>query len=138
MLKEKKYWRLVGKRSRIKKDIEKLLEKDCIFLTLTFDDEHIDMVDKRQAICRWLRKLNCNYLGNVDYGDISGRIHYHVIVQCERVDYSTYRYGRINGKRIINRSVDALKRYIVKLTNHACKESTKNEERILKRFKYGK
>ena len=65
---KRKYWRLVGKRSRIKNDLEKLLEKECIFLTLTFDDKHIDMEDKRRKISRWLYKLNCNYLGNVDYG----------------------------------------------------------------------
>lgn len=133
-----KYCRLYGKRSRIKKDIAKILEKSCLFLTLTFDDYFLEkLVDKRQRIRRWLQSLKCNYIGNVDYGEISGRIHYHVIVQCDNVDYSSYKYGAINGKRIVINNVDALKRYLVKLTNHACKESTKREERLLKCFKYG-
>lgn len=131
-----KWNRLFQKRTRIKKDIDKLLYNDCILLTLTFDEKHIDMQDKRIKINRWLRKLKCNYIGNVDYGEINGRIHYHVIVQCDYVDYDSYKYGSINGERIVVNNVDALKRYIVKLSNHACKESTKREERILKCFKY--
>lgn len=131
-----KWNRLFQKRTRIKKDIEKILNKECIFLTLTFDDKHIDLIDKRQRIRRWLQILKCNYIGNVDYGELNGRIHYHVIVQCDHVDYDSYKYGSINGERIVVKNVDALKRYIVKLSNHACKESTKREERILKCFKY--
>ena len=133
---KKKYRRLVSKRYRIKEDIKKLLEKDCIFLTLTFDVKHIDMLDKRRSVVRWLKGLKCNYLGNVDYGEENGRIHYHVIVQTDNVDYASYKYGAINGERIKVKKVDALKKYIVKLTNHACKKSADKEERILKSFKY--
>lgn len=135
-LAKRKYNNLCQKRVRIKKSIEKILKNDCIFLTLTFDSKHIDMVSKRRKINEWLRKLKCNYIGNVDYGDINGRMHYHVIVQTDYVDYSSYIYGDIDGKRIYNKNVEALKKYIVKLSNHACKESTKNDERILKCFKY--
>lgn len=131
----KRYISISRKRQRIKKFIGKLLEKDCLFLTLTFDEEHINMVDKRRKIVRFLGSLNCNYIGNVDYGADNGRIHYHVIVQCDHIDFSKYKYGAINGKIIVNKDINALKKYIVKLTNHAVKDSV-GKERILKCDKY--
>lgn len=133
---KRKYRRLVSKRGRIKADISRIIEKECIFLTLTFDQNHIDMLDKRRSVVRWLKGLKCNYIGNVDYGEENGRIHYHVIVQTDYVNYASYKYGAIDGERIKVKKVDALKRYIVKLTNHACKKSADREERILKCFKY--
>jgi len=130
---KRKFQNLSAKRTRIKKDIEWLLNKDCIFLTLTFDNKHINMDNKRRSIVRWLKGLNCSYIGNVDYGEDNGRIHYHVIVQCDHVNYKSYKYGRINGKRIVNKSADSLRKYIVKLTYHATKDSTENQ-RILKKI----
>lgn len=133
---KRKYRRLISKRARIKADISRIIEKECIFLTLTFDEIHINMLDKRRSVVRWLKGLKCNYIGNVDYGEENGRIHYHVIVQTDFVNYASYKYGDIDGERIKVKKVDALKKYIVKLTNHACKKSADKEERILKSFKY--
>lgn len=128
-----------SKQSRIRKRVDYLLWRDCLWLTLTFSDEFLAKHNKqtrRRYIKRYLDSLGCKYIANIDYGDsilYTGREHYHAIAQIDKVDFKAYRDifdSSISGKKITYKCGDDLTEYIWKLTNHCVKLST-NCERIL-------
>lgn len=110
-----------------------LLNGDCLFLTLTFNDNYLsDSTDKerRVAVSRYLKQFNCPYVANIDFGGENGREHYHAVINAPSIRFESWRkYGNINAKRIRNRGIDTdtkrLAKYIAKLSNHAIKETTK-------------
>lgn len=118
---------------RLRKRIEDmLLSGSCIFLTLTFDDVSLNTTtakERRVAVSRYLKQYKCKYIANIDFGGVGNREHYHAIINTNKVDYSLWRYGSINGERIRNRNINCdrfkLAKYICKLSNHAIKETTR-------------
>lgn len=118
---------------RLKQRIEDmLLNGSCIFLTLTFNDETLSTTTEKQrrvAVSRYLKQYQTKYVANIDFGSENHREHYHAIINTDKVNYSTWRYGAINGERIRNRNINCdkqkLAKYICKLSNHAIKETTR-------------
>lgn len=124
------------KRNRLEKTIARWLTNyDCIFLTLTFTDKTLEKTTKetrRRYVTRALKRMSDKYIANIDYGKENEREHYHAIVVCDNVDRKKWsRYGAINFERIKATS-DSVKlaKYIVKLTNHAIKETVKQNRVI--------
>lgn len=119
---------------RVKKAIEDIvLNSDCLFLTLTFRDKYLyntTMETRRKAVRDFIKSFNCPAVANIDFGTKHDREHYHAVLSIERIDYSLWLYGAINGIKIRNGTDDVtrLSKYIAKLTNHAIKETTKNHQ----------
>lgn len=131
-----------GRKYRLFKRIKEMLSKgECLWLTFTFDDKKIHGIDDERQLYyvkKWLRKWTLEYVLNVDYGVKNGRKHYHAIALVDKiVDYTDYEIGALNGSKINNKNYQALGNYIIKLTNHALKNSTKFEKIIFSR-KYKK
>jgi len=127
---------------RLKQRIETmLLNGACLFLTLTFNDEAIQNTtekERRVAVSRYLKKYNCMYVANIDYGKEHEREHYHAVINCDKVVFEDWRkYGNINVQRIRNRNIQSdktkLAKYICKLSNHAIKETTHRSSLIYSR-----
>lgn len=123
---------------RARKKIETILSLGpCIFLTLTFTDKVLETTSqetRKKYIKRFLHTISSNYVANIDFGKQNGREHYHAIVQTDRVDFTTWHYGAINGKKItFVENPIKLAKYIVKLANHALKLTTKGFKLIYSR-----
>lgn len=119
---------------RLKERIKSMLMNgDCIFITLTFNDDYLSnstYKERRVAVSRYLKQFNCPYVANIDFGSENGREHYHAVINASSIRLESWRkFGNINVERIRNRNIDLdnvrLAKYICKLTNHAIKETTK-------------
>lgn len=118
-----------------------LLNGNCIFLTLTFNDETLQDTtpkERRVAVSRYLKSFNCKYVANIDFGSQNHREHYHAVINCDNISFDGWRkYGNINAERIRNRDIKSdktkLAKYICKLSNHAIKETTKRSSLIYSR-----
>lgn len=115
---------------RLRQRLSFMLENgNCIFLTLTFTDFYITLPFEqlRRYIRQYLNSLNCHYICNADWGEKNGRLHFHAIVMLDNIEHSSYKYGAINFKRIYNceESSRRLAHYLVKLSQHCVKDSTK-------------
>lgn len=127
---------------RLKDKITLMLEKPCLFLTMTFNDKILSSTTdntRRRYIKYFLESFNVPAICNIDYGgkhdyiDRNGntrtatnREHYHAVIQLDRIDLNLYKYGFIFAERIIKcDNYGAMAKYISKLTNHAVKVSTK-------------
>lgn len=56
---------------RLKNRIAKLLEKPCLFLTLTFTNESLSntsAITRRRYVTRYLNNFNTEFVGNKDFG----------------------------------------------------------------------
>ena len=120
---------------RIRERITRMIANQCLFLTLTFTDETLqDTSDttRRRYITRFLSQFNVPAIANKDFGKENGREHYHAIIQIDKIDYSLYDYGAINGIKVVvgNETDLRIAKYIAKLTNHAIKETTKQSRLI--------
>ena len=120
--------------NRLKKRIsDMLLSGDCLFLTLTFNDNTLNETSadtRRQYVRKYLKQFNAKYVANIDFGSKNHREHYHAVINASNIDLSSWRkYGNINIERVRNRNIDKdktkLSKYIAKLSNHAIKETTK-------------
>ena len=122
------------KKSRVYERIGYMLNnfKVCYFCTFTFDDPSLKLTTKycRKVLTQMLKSLNTCYLGNVDFGDLHGRIHYHVIIAENDIhinkDSVKWSFGFYDIKVISNKDPTRLGSYIMKLVNHATKASTKD------------
>lgn len=124
------------KTKRLRKRIEKLLEKRCIFITFTFTDDvlaNTNELTRRRYISRELRTLNVPYVANIDFGSLNEREHYHAIAQTDWLDRSSYDLGVVYVERILNNNSTAMAKYINKLVNHAKKETTGSDRIIFSR-----
>lgn len=112
---------------RLNERIKAMISNPCIFLTLTFTNEYISLKGEtlRKYVQRYLNSLNCPYVANIDFGKKNGRLHYHALVQIDRVNYKDWIYGDLDFKKVYNDNSKAISKYISKLTNHAIKETTK-------------
>ena len=120
---------------RLRKRITTMIEKQCLFLTLTFTDETLQNTNattRRRYIVKFLSQFNVPSIANKDFGKENGREHYHSIIQIDRIDYSLYDLGAINGIKVVvgNETDLRIAKYIAKLTNHAIKETTKQSRLI--------
>ena len=127
-----------SRRCRLSKRIEDMLKSNkCIFLTLTFTDEVLSKTSietRRRYVTRFLKECSDKYVANIDFGSKNDREHYHAIVIAERVDCSDWNYGAINFERVRKTSsANTLAKYVVKLVNHAIKETTKRNYTIYSR-----
>jgi hypothetical protein len=124
------------RRLRLHERIEIMLKSyKCLFLTLTFKDSVLDSTNeetRRKYVRRFLKSFGVPYVANIDYGLKNEREHYHCVIAIDRVEYSKWqKYGNIDFERIrlskrdIETSSKCLSKYIVKLTNHALKDTNK-------------
>lgn len=126
---------------RLKEKIKNmLLSGQCIFLTLTFKNDVLNSTTsetRHRYVARALKAMATQYIANIDYGKKNEREHYHAIVLCETVSHKQWKYGNIDFKRVRveqDDSVIKLSKYINKLTNHAIKETTKQNRLIYSRL----
>lgn len=103
----------------------------CIFVTLTFNDEimtNYNEKERRTLVSRYLKSCSDKYVANIDYGNddkYSHREHYHALVLSDYIS-NVWQGGFSWFERVHNCDSDkALAKYISKLCNHAIKESTK-------------
>ena len=117
--------------TRLKERIQGyLLDHECIFLTLEFNDLILSKTSKqtrRKYVARYLKSQTCDYIANIDYGSEREREHYHAIVISHKVNMKLWKYGFIFAERIKNYDKTPVKlaKYVSKLTNHAIKETTR-------------
>lgn len=133
--------------SRIKKRLVYLLSHRTFhyFITFTFDDSYINKCDrsKRDLIKDTLNSFSNDilYILNVDYGKKTEREHYHCVVGTDcSSDFSSHLktfypfFTHCQTIRLLSSDIKRISKYINKLTNHCCKDSTKNK-RIVYNFK---
>lgn len=122
------------KRIRLKKTIKAMCKssKDVTFVTMTFKPSYLDTsvaTARRGAVQRFLNSCDSAFVGNVDFGLLNGREHYHAVVHHrlpkQRLLAYIKRYGTIKCESVNSKDNDALSTYVAKLTNHAIKETTK-------------
>lgn len=125
--------------SRIKKRLIYMLNKRkyLFFITFTFSYKYINKCDrtKRDLIKNCLNNIDDSlYMLNIDFGSKTEREHYHCILATDfnfNVDsYLKLTYPCFTKTERIRLDVDSiskLSKYINKLSNHACKDSTKNK-----------
>lgn len=126
------------RRKRLSSKIKKLLSSSACFITLTFKDEVLQLTSpetRRRYVARFLKANYSNYIANIDFGSINGREHYHAVVLGDTPNMSSWdKYGFSHCQAV--RSIDdneKLAKYICKLTNHAIKETTKQQRLIYSR-----
>lgn len=108
-----------------------LLSGQCIFVTLTFNDDCMNNTSeetRRQYVSRYLKSISNKYVANIDYGvndKYTHREHYHAVVLIDWID-EKWTHGYIWREKVHQDCSDEkLSKYITKLCNHAIKESTK-------------
>lgn len=130
------------RQKRLRARVETMLKNgNCIFITLTFNDDCLKNTNEKQRrtfVSRYLKTFNSMYIANIDFGKENNREHYHAIIQSDNIDLSEWRkHGNINVERIRNRDIDKdcirLSKYVAKLSNHAIKETTKRSTLIYSR-----
>lgn len=136
---KKYYSRRSSKVSRLKKRIKKMFVKDCVFLTLTFRDDVLSSCSsdtRRTYVRRFLKSFGVPYVANIDFGlndEFTHREHYHAVLQKDKIPLNCWSYGISHVEKIRCDSCSSAKlsQYIVKITNHAYKDSTKNLNNLL-------
>lgn len=118
--------------------INAITSNKSLFLTLTFTDDVLNTTSvetRRKYVQRFLKSFGVMYVANIDFGSKNGREHYHAIIAIDKINFKLWKYGAINGKKIIMTSSSSKKlaKYISKLTNHCFKETTKNSYLIYSR-----
>lgn len=128
------------RRQNVRKRIEKMMSNGvCLFVTMTFAPKWFDKYSKdrlleksRDWVRRYLNSFNVPYVANADYGDsITHRLHYHAVIQLDYIDVHSWPYGKSLYVKKINvgkKNYEKLSTYITKLTYHATKISTVDEE----------
>lgn len=125
------------KKNRVKDKVRNIVEAGrCIFLTLTFTDDVLASTSeqtRRRYVSRFLKSQCECYVANIDFGSKNGREHYHALVYADKVDYSKWKYGAINGERVrtSDNALERVSRYVVKLARHAIKETAGKGRRII-------
>jgi len=133
---------------RLRNRVMAMLKKDeCIFLTLTFKNSVLNNTNeetRKKYIKRFLKETCYEYIANIDYGKKNEREHYHavVIAKDNKIDNALYSYGSINFERVHLRSDESdfentskrLSKYVNKLTNHAIKNTVRQNRVIYSRY----
>lgn len=106
-----------------------LLQGQCYFVTLTFNDETLERTSpqtRRKYVTEFLRAQSEDYVANIDFGSENGREHYHAVVMAEDISMHAWdAFGFSKAQKIgSDEDYTPLAKYISKLTNHAIKETT--------------
>ena len=115
----------------IKRIIKFINYGDCVFFTLTFNDNTLNNTSdktRRKYVSKFLKSISYNYIANIDFGDENNREHYHGICLLNEPDkINLWKYGFSNVQTINNdlNDVGKLSHYIIKLGKHFQKESVK-------------
>lgn len=135
------------RRKRIKNRINQMVEQVILdkknymlFLTFTLNEDHVDMKLKtlRVYLQRLLNNTCLNYVANLDYGSLRGRLHFHAVVLVDKA-YEWFElwkergYVKIEHIEISEHSVNKVSKYVAKLSAHGLKDSTRFESLIYKR-----
>lgn len=124
---------------RLKERIREAVESGkAYFITITFNNDTLDKTSqktRRIYISRWLKSLSPFYVANIDYGGLNGREHYHAVLTSDTEPAKTWEYGFIDIKKVRTTENDTkrISKYISKLTNHAIKETAKQNYMIYSR-----
>lgn len=147
------------RKKRLRKRIERIVSKGrAYFITLTFNDETLAATDaktRRTYVARFLKSISPDFVGNVDFGALNGREHYHAVIYSTALDDIKYKFTKAYGwicsdcpqflewSRLGFYSIKScgtektdlqkLSWYVSKLTNHAIKETTKRSALIFSR-----
>lgn len=118
----------VNRAYRVGKRIKAMLDKgDVLFLTLTLDPE-AEAEGEKQCV-KWVKEfaeLFSDYVINTDFGETTGRLHFHGCVPAERViTYDDWPFGFFKVEKVNAGNYTRLKTYIAKLSNHASKVGAK-------------
>jgi hypothetical protein len=114
---------------------------ECLFLTLTFNDDALNRStadSRRQCVRRFLNGFNAPYVANIDFGGKNDREHYHAVICLKKADFDGYKWAKTYGfyKAQVIKGANSDKRlakYISKLTAHAIKETCKGNRIIYSR-----
>lgn len=133
------------KKKRLKEFICALLLKPCIFITINFNDKHLNNTTKetrRQEIRRYLNAFGVPYCANIDFGKENEREHYHGIIQLDSIptgdqcEWVQKNRGCIYAKKVRSENdFKKLAEYILKFVNHATKDTTRGNSVIYSRNK---
>jgi len=133
------------KRKRLYNRILKMLKenKNILFLTFTFNESILKTTNsetRQRYIKTYLNEQTSEYILNIDYGKTNKREHYHAIAKpkYKLIVYTAYKYGLIKGERInqlkrFTRANKSLEDIAESLTQHATKNSTKDNKIIYSR-----
>lgn len=126
---------------RLKTKIQRMISNGkCIFLTLTFTDKVLETTSentRKRYVARALKEMSDTYIANIDYGKKNEREHYHAIVLADKVSQKQWKYGNLDFERVrANQETSPVKlaKYITKLTNHAIKETVRQNRLIYSRL----
>jgi hypothetical protein len=126
---------------RLKKRIDTIIKNgSAYFITITFNDlvlTNTSELTRRRYVARYLQTISDNYAANIDYGDQTGREHYHAVVKSEKRPINTWEYGFIKIQKVNDgdKDITRLAKYTSKLTNHAIKNGNINNRIIYSRTK---
>ena len=123
---------------RLRDRISPVVFSDCAyFVTLTFRDEVFASTTadtRRQYVRKWCKSNFGFYVANIDYGDDKGREHYHAVVGTQNCNFQASArkqwndlcgFLKIQAVKSTERSRLALPKYVVKLTSHAFKATSR-------------
>lgn len=122
------------------KILNMLTSGSCIFLTLTFKNdvlENTSQETRKRYVARALKTMSNSYIANIDYGKKNEREHYHAIILADKVSQDYWKYGNLDYEKVrANEETSPVKiaKYITKLTNHAIKETVKQNRLIYSRL----
>lgn len=127
---------LQKRKANLKKRIKfMLLNNECLFCTFTLSDDYInnDLKTLKKYITRLLNDLECFYVGNVDFGENTDRLHFHFVVASDNKKFikENYKMGFCDLKIITNKNSYKLANYIDKVVNHGLKDSTKRRSSLI-------
>lgn len=147
------------RRRRLKKRISQIIDTNsAYFITLTFSDETLNKTSasvRRIYVSRFLKSISDYFVGNIDFGKLKGREHYHAVICSKVLDDATFKFSKRYGyicsscsafdpwskygfysiKKCCNTEIDRKKLscYVNKLVSHAIKETTKRNALLYSR-----
>lgn len=149
----------VARRKRLRQRVERIMSTgQTYFITLTFAEDTLKNTDaqtRRRYVTRFLKTVATDYVGNIDFGKLKGREHYHAVISSDKLNDIKYVYTKRYGYMCIETPVfdewsklgyysikscgtsetdkKKLAAYTAKLVNHAVKETTKRNALIYSR-----
>lgn len=152
---EKLYLSIYGRTRRLKNRLACIIEDaQCTdyglyFITMTFNDDYLNQTQedyRRKLVQRLLNEFCRHYVGNIDFGNddrFTHREHYHAFISTDKIQALIKRFNEITDSYLYvekyrityHLSSKRLTKYVIKLGNHALKDSTKNNVLLYDRKK---
>jgi len=124
-----------NRRSKIKRLIRftsKLFKryKYVYFITYSFSDKDLSLTSKyrKRKVSDFLKTISNEFAMNIDFGDINNREHYHATIGTNiEINYKDFSEN-IDFRKVKNNGddIEKLSKYILKLSLHGTKSSTRN------------